>query len=95
MNQNGNKDAFGSQVLAWSLTIGGCICLGIGILVLLKSKQEIITRSFMALISVSILTMGLGNLLEPGQPLLASRFRFIAKVVFGFALFSLSWAFSH
>lgn len=82
-------------MLDWSLTIGGAICLGLGILVLLKSKQAFIPRSFMALISVSSLTMGLGNLLEPSHSLLASRFRFIAKVVLGLALFSLSWTLSH
>jgi hypothetical protein len=61
----------------------------------MKSKQELIPRSFMVLISISILSMGIGNLLEPGHSLLSSRFKFIAKVVLGFALFSFSWALSH
>lgn len=95
MSGPSRKAAFGPRLLDWSLTLGGCICLAIGILVLRKSSQPYISRSFMFLISVSMLSMGLGNLLEPDQSLLASRFKFIAKVFLGFAVFSFSWALSH
>ena len=90
-----NSETSGSKVLDWSLTIGGCICLAIGALVLVKSRQPLIPRSFMLLMSVSILTMGIGNLLQPRHSLPSSRFKFIAKVFLGFAIFSFSWALSH
>ena len=90
-----DSETSGSRLLDWSLTIGGSICLAIGALVLVKSSQPLIPRSFMILISVSILTMGIGHLLEPGRSLLSSRFIFIAKVFAGFAIFSFSWALSH
>jgi hypothetical protein len=45
--------------------------------------------------SVFVLGMGLGNLLELTYPELSSKFKFIAKVFAGFAVFSMSWAISH
>ena len=84
-----------SRVLDWSLTLGGCVCLAIGSLVLLKGQQAPISRSFVFLASIFLLGMGLGNLLEPSHPEAAARARFVGKVFAGFAIFSLSWAISH
>ena len=82
-------------VLDWSLTIGGFICLVVGIGVLVKSQQAPIPRSFIFLISVFVTSMGLSNLLNPDHPEWSARFKFIGKVFAGFAIFSLSWALSH
>jgi hypothetical protein len=90
-----DSDTAGSRILNWSLTIGGGICLVIGVLVLVKSQQPPIPRSSIFLISVFVLNMGIGNLLEHNYPEWASRFKFIAKVFAGFAIFSISWGLSH
>jgi hypothetical protein len=90
-----DPDTFGSRVLDWSLTIGGSICLVIGVVVLFKSQQPPIPRSSIFLIAVFVQNMGIGNLLEPNYPEWASRFKFIAKVFAGFAIFSISWGLSH
>jgi hypothetical protein len=95
LSQARNRDSSGSRLLDWSLAVGGGICLGIGILVLAKGQQPLASRSFMALISVSMVTMGIGNLLEPSLPLLSSRFKFIAKTFLGLAILSFSWGLSH
>ncbi len=85
----------GPRLVDWSLTIGGCFGLVLGILVLLKSQQAPIPRSFIFLVAVFLSGMGIGNLLDPGYPELSERFKFVGKVFAGFAIFSLSWAISH
>ena len=80
-----------SQLLDWSLALGGLLGLVAGVLVFLSSHQDPISRSFVCLVSVSLTAMGVGNLLESRHPLVARRFTFVAKVFVGFALYSLSW----
>lgn len=84
-----------SQLLDWSLTVGGLLGLVAGGLVFLQSHQDPISRSFVGLASISLTAMGIGNLLEARQPLVARRCIFVAKVFVGFALYSLSWGLSH
>ena len=90
-----NAPAPGTRILDWSLTVGGLFGLVMGVIVFLKNPQAPIPQSFVFLISVFIASMGLGNLLEPSQPEWSSRFKFIGKVFAGFAIFAVSWAFSH
>lgn len=87
--------AAGPRLLDWSLTIGGCLGLVVGIVVLLKSQQALIPRSFIFLVSIFLLGIGIGNLLDPDHPELSERFKFVGKLFVGFAIFSLSWAVSH
>jgi len=89
------RPAHNARLLSWSLTIGGCVCFAIGSLVLWRGQQSPIQRSFILLMSIFMLGMGLGGLLESSHPQLSSRFTFIGKVFAGFAIFALSWTLSH
>lgn len=90
-----NSTVVGPRLVDWSLTIGGCLGLAVGIVVLVKSELAPIPRSFIVLASVFLLGMGIGNLLDPDHPELSERFKFVGKLFAGFAIFSLSWAVSH
>lgn len=84
-----------SRALDLSLAIGGILCLVVGSVAFFKVQQPILNRVFYLLVPVFMLFMGVGKLLEASQPELGSKLVFIAKVLAGFALFSLSWALSH
>ena len=90
-----NPPAPGTRVLNWALTLGGSVCVVIGLVILVKSPQPPSPRSFIFLVSVFASTMGIGNLLEFSHPELSSRLKFTGKVFAGLALFSLSWTLSH
>jgi hypothetical protein len=90
-----NPEISRSRTHHWSLVIGGALCFVVGVVVLLKSQQAPIPRSFILLVSVFVLSMGIGKLLNPRFPEWSSRFIFIGKVFAGFAIFSISWAISH
>ncbi len=85
----------GSRFLAWSMLTGGCICLVLGGLVLVKSPQPLIHKSIILWASIFLLAAGSGDLLEAPSPSLSIKLKFIAKVSVGLILFSLSWALSH
>lgn len=84
-----------SRLLDWSLTIGGIICLVVGTLVLMKSRQPLVFRSFILLVSFCLWPAGIGHLPEASHPALSARLKWVAKVFIGLALFSLSWTLSH
>ena len=85
----------GSWLLDWSLTIGGIICLVVGTLVLMKSRQPLVFRSFILLVSFCLWPAGVGNLLEASRPALSTRLKWLAKLSIGLALFSMSWTLAH
>lgn len=88
-------DKTGSRLPDWLLTLGGGVGLVLGIVVLLQSRQPLIHRSSVALISLCFLCLGLGGLLENQRPGPGSQLKFAGKLFAGFALFSISWAISH
>jgi hypothetical protein len=89
------SDPSESRALNWSLTLGGAICLALGVLVFLKSRQPLGFRSFILLVALALLPLGLSGLGASHYPRLASGLKVVGKVFIGFALFSLSWALSH
>lgn len=84
-----------SRLPDWSLALGGIVGVGVGILVLGRGQQPFVQRGFVFLIGACLLALGSGRLVEPRRPLLAARLKFLAKILAGLALFSLSWAISH
>ncbi len=90
-----NPSGVPEPLLAWSLLLGGLVCLAAGALVLQRGQGSPVSRSFLALAGLFLGPLGLGRLVRARRPALAARLEFVAKLCAGFALFSLSWALSH